>query len=59
MAFAVAKWWGVMPHTVWRYPFRYYRELRDYYIAAVSPTADKQELSADGWEAESLTGDPV
>lgn len=34
MAFAVAKFWGLMPHVVWHYPFRYYRELRDFYIAS-------------------------
>lgn len=37
MAFAIAKFWGVMPHVVWHYPFRYYRELRDFYLASLPP----------------------
>jgi hypothetical protein len=44
MAFAVAKFWGLMPHVVWHYPFRYYRELRDFYIASL-PSAPRVTLS--------------
>lgn len=58
MAFVIAKWWGVMPHVIWRYPFRYFKELRDYFIEANKPQDPDDDGDFD-WEEESLTGPPV
>lgn len=59
MAFVIAKWWGVMPHVLWRYPFRYYKELRDHYIEANTPRDKDQADDEFDWEDESLTGGPT
>ena len=61
MAFVMAKFWGVMPHVIWRYPFRYFKELRDYVIEA---SRQREPDDGDGddsfdWEEESLTGEMV
>jgi len=55
MAFVMAKWWGVMPHVIWRYPFRYFKELRDHVIEASKPPDEDEDGDFD-WEGESLTG---
>jgi len=59
MAFVIAKWWGVMPHVIWQYPFRYFKELRDHVVEASKPS-DKDADGGDfDWEDESLTGGPT
>lgn len=57
MAFVIAKWWGVMPHVIWRYPFRYFKELRDHVIEAGRPR-DEPDEDFD-WEEESITGPSI
>ena len=53
MAVATAKWWGILPHTIWRYPFRYYKELRDAYVASLLiPLAKTDELDFRSEEAK-------
>lgn len=61
MAFVVAKWWGILPHVLWRYPFRYYKELRNHVIEEAQRLNEKRdEGDADfDWEEESKTGPPV
>ena len=60
MAFVIAKYWGVMPHIVWRYPFRYFKELRDHVIAANRPRDDEDEQTEPfDWDDESLSGPAV
>jgi hypothetical protein len=63
MAFATAKFWGLMPHVIWRYPFRYYRELRDFYIATLTPvnvnTSSGDSEGLMDWDANSFQGDRV
>lgn len=61
MVFAVAKFWGDLPHVVWRYPFRYYKELRDFYLASLqpaSPSGDPKSVDFD-INAEIFKGDSV
>lgn len=61
MAFIIAKWWGIMPHVIWRYPFRYFKELRDHVIAEAKRSRDP-DSSGDqdfDWDEESRTGPPV
>lgn len=58
MAYILAKYWGVMPHVIWRYPFRYFKELRDQFIEANRPK-DEDDSDDFDWEDESLTGPPV
>ena len=36
-AVVTARWWGILPHVIWRYPFRYFKELRDAYLATLQP----------------------
>jgi hypothetical protein len=59
MALVIAKWWGVMPHVIWQYPFRYFKELRDHFIEANRPRDEDAEDDDFDWEEESLTGPPV
>jgi hypothetical protein len=59
MAFILAKHWGVMPHVIWRYPFRYFKELRDYFIEASKPPDEEASGESFDWEDESLTGGPT
>jgi hypothetical protein len=63
VAFAVAKYWGLLPHVLWHYPFRYYKELRDAYIASLqpgSPVKDEDENSIDfDINAEIFKGDSL
>lgn len=47
MAFATAKFWGILPHVIWHYPFRYYRELRDFYLATLRPVPSVRRSSDD------------
>ena len=44
-----ARWWGILPHVIWRYPYRYFKELRDAYLATLQPpkVADSDEDSVD------------
>jgi len=58
MAFATAKFWGILPHVIWRFPFRYYRELRDFYIATLAgPRADVSvDRDSGAWDTESFSG---
>jgi hypothetical protein len=58
MAFILAKHWGVMPHVIWRYPFRYFKELRDQFIEDTKPRDDDADDDFD-WEDESITGPQV
>lgn len=60
MAFVMAKYWGVMPAVIWRYPFRYFKELRDHMLAATGPRppADEPDSTFD-WEEESVVGPSV
>lgn len=62
MAFVIAKYWGVMPHVVWRYPFRYFKELRDFVIEANRPPRSSDDSNSDpefDWEDEALQGPSV
>jgi hypothetical protein len=61
MAFVIAKYWGVMPHVVWRYPFRYFKELRDHVIEASKPreSDDSPDETSFDWEEESFKGEMV
>jgi hypothetical protein len=59
MAFLLAKYWGILPHVIWRYPFRYFKELRDQYIEAIRPQDKDDEDDDFDWEEESLTGPSV
>lgn len=63
MAIATAKYWGVMPHILWRYPLRYYRELRDAYIASLKSqargAASGNEDQSFDWDEESFQGEAV
>ena len=34
-AVITARWWGILPHVIWRYPFRYFKELRDAHLATL------------------------
>ena len=34
-AVVTARWWGILPHVIWRYPFRYFKELRAAYLATL------------------------
>ena len=58
MAFVIAKYWGVMPHVIWRYPFRYFKELRDYVIEEMRPREKDDEVADEDfdWEQESAIG---
>jgi hypothetical protein len=64
MAVATAKFWGILPHVIWRYPFRYYKELRDFYIrqesvrVAVRGSSSPRSDEFD-WEQESLRGEAI
>jgi hypothetical protein len=59
MAFVVAKYWGVLPHVVWAYPFRYYKELRDHVIDSMRPRTESESGESFDWEDDSLTGPMV
>lgn len=60
MAFATAKFWGLLPHIVWHYPFRYYKELRDFYFATLQPATEEDEESVDfDINAEMFKGDSL
>jgi hypothetical protein len=61
MAFATAKFWGILPHVIWRFPFRYYKELRDHYIAQLTGSVVEQGSSSTSvnWDEESFGGDSV
>ena len=64
MAVATAKFWGILPHVIWRYPFRYYKELRDFYIRQESARVVVQRSSSSGneefdWTQESLRGEAI
>ena len=63
MAFATAKYWGLLPHVVWHYPFRYYKELRDFYFASLPPMGtpeapDEESVDFDV-DAEMFRGDSI
>ena len=60
MVFATAKYWGLLPHVLWRFPFRYYRELRDFYIASLLSPASRDDASQQfDFDAESLRGEAI
>jgi hypothetical protein len=60
VAFATAKFWGLLPHIVWHYPFRYYKELRDFYFATLQPATEEDEESVDfDINAEMFKGDSL
>jgi hypothetical protein len=64
MAVATAKFWGILPHVIWRYPFRYYKELRDFYIRQESARVVVQRSSSPSngdfdWDQESLRGEAI
>jgi hypothetical protein len=61
VAFATAKYWDILPHILWHYPFRYYKELRDFYIAASRPApvaSDDDSIDFD-INAEMFKGDAI
>jgi len=45
VAFATAKFWNILPDVIWHYPFRYYKELRDFYIASLQPPPPAKDSS--------------
>lgn len=59
----MAKYWGLLPHVIWHYPFRYYKELRDAYITSLQPgpaAKDEDENSIDfDINAEIFKGDSL
>jgi len=61
MAFATAKFWGLLPHVVWHYPFRYYKELRDFYVASLQPSAPSEDPESVDFDinAEIFKGDSL
>ena len=44
---------------MWRYPFRYFKELRDQMISLNKPRAKDDDNSDFDWEEESQTGPAV
>jgi hypothetical protein len=59
MVFATAKFWGLLPHTVWRYPFRYYKELRDFYLQTLQPQAPSASEETMDFNSELFKGDAI
>ena len=59
MAFAVAKFWGLLPHVVWNYPFRYYTELRGFYFAQLgsSPLGSGKTRTSFDWSEDAFEGE--
>lgn len=59
VVFAVAKFWGLLPHVVWQYPFRYYTELRAVYLASFgsSPGDGSNTRTSFDWSEESFRGE--
>lgn len=51
-AVATARWWGILPHVIWRYPFRYFKELRGAYIATLQPPrVERDDDDAVDWRS--------
>jgi hypothetical protein len=59
MVFILAKFWGTLPHLVWHYPFRYYMELRAFYLASLTPPVPKSEEETFDFDSEMFRGDSV
>jgi len=59
MVFAVAKFWGTLPDVVWHYPFRYYKELRDFYLASLQPARSSEDGDTIDFDAEIFRGDAI
>jgi hypothetical protein len=60
VAFAVAKYWGLLPHVVWHYPFRYYVELRGFYLASFGSSPDRDKLRTSfNWDEERFEGEAI
>lgn len=59
VAFAVAKYWGLLPHVIWEYPFRYFAELRSFYFASLgsSPMSSSKIRSSFDWDEEAFEGE--
>ncbi len=51
-AVVTAKWWGILPHVIWRYPFRYFKELRDAYLATLRAPRREEDEPTDLRSAE-------
>jgi hypothetical protein len=46
VAVATAHHWGILPHVIWKYPFRYFKELRDAYIATFQAPVEQLRKKA-------------
>jgi len=51
-AVVTARWWGILPHVIWRYPFRYFKELRDAYLATLRSPRSAEDEPTDFHSAE-------
>jgi len=47
MVVLVAHFWNILPHQLWAYPLRYYRELRGAYLESVRPPKRTEEDSLE------------
>lgn len=59
MAVLVAKFWGVLPHVIWRYPFRYYLELRNAVVDSNRVEAAVEKQQPLNWDDSMVEGEPV
>jgi hypothetical protein len=61
VAFAVARFWGLLPHVLWNFPFRYYVELRSFCFSQLgsSPEPFARSVKMLDWEANSFEGEAI
>jgi hypothetical protein len=63
VAFATARYWNILPHVIWHYPFRYFKELRDFYFASLQPPTVHEAVDPDSIDfdvnAEMFRGDSL
>lgn len=61
----MAKYWGLQPNEVWSYPYRYYMELRGFYLASLAqPEREESSERSDDdidfdYDADLFRGDSL